>query len=243
MASIQRVASTFFRAIDEQQGTPYVFRADRKPGSETNEVQDEPLDLPSEDSDQEELDRFIAEIEEAADQENSANWSEEDSAEDRGHGRYRSGGDRRRSMDIRKWDGGDEISEGSESEELESGDGGGSGDDNSVDEIPRRMGSARPREGKVGRGEGYKARGGGGSRAITSDRSDDGSDGDELGGMNDGFWESDDDRGDVRSAVSERNDVYNYLSSGDEDDGDEWSHGNMRGELKNKKIDERWDSD
>ncbi|XP_020114179.1 uncharacterized CRM domain-containing protein At3g25440, chloroplastic isoform X2 [Ananas comosus] len=270
MASIQRVASTFFRAIDEQQGTPYVFRADRKPGSETNEVQDEPLDLPSEDSDQEELDRFIAEIEEAADQEwaeeeatekeeatrirywgkddmgmrrNSANWSEEDSAEDRGHGRYRSGGDRRRSMDIRKWDGGDEISEGSESEELESGDGGGSGDDNSVDEIPRRMGSARPREGKVGRGEGYKARGGGGSRAITSDRLDDGSDSDELGDMNDGFWESDDDRGDVRSAVSVRNDVYNYLSSGDEDDGDEWKNGNMHGELKNKKIDESWDSD
>jgi len=58
MASIQRVASTFFRAIDEQQGTPYVFRGDAQPSAGTTEIK-EPPDQPSEDSDQEELDRFI----------------------------------------------------------------------------------------------------------------------------------------------------------------------------------------
>jgi hypothetical protein len=57
MASIQRVASTFFRAIDEQQGTPYVFRGDTQSVVETAEMK-ELRDHPSEDSDQEELDRF-----------------------------------------------------------------------------------------------------------------------------------------------------------------------------------------
>ncbi|WOL18987.1 hypothetical protein Cni_G27784 [Canna indica] len=77
MASIQRVAATFFRAIDEKQGTPYVFHGDRPSTSEIADVQEEPVDLPSDDSDQEELDRFIQEIEDAADKE----WAEEEAAE------------------------------------------------------------------------------------------------------------------------------------------------------------------
>nr|XP_051229758.1 CRM-domain containing factor CFM9, mitochondrial isoform X4 [Lolium perenne] len=76
MASIQRVASTFFRAIDEQQGTPYVFRGDNQPPAGTTELK-EPHDHPSEDSDQEELDHFIAEIESAAEKQ----WEEEEAAE------------------------------------------------------------------------------------------------------------------------------------------------------------------
>ncbi|CDY66660.1 BnaCnng51840D [Brassica napus] len=56
MASIQRVASTFFNAIDKKEGSPY-----------------------------EELDRFIAEIEEAADKE----WEEEEAAEQEETGRIR----------------------------------------------------------------------------------------------------------------------------------------------------------
>ncbi|XP_040380588.1 CRM-domain containing factor CFM9, mitochondrial isoform X2 [Oryza brachyantha] len=76
MASIQRVASTFFRAIDEQQGTPYVFRGDTQPAAGITEIK-EPNDQQSEDSDQEELDRFIAEIESAAEQQ----WVEEEAAE------------------------------------------------------------------------------------------------------------------------------------------------------------------
>ena len=74
MASIQRVASTFFRAIDEQQGTPYVFRGDNQPTALTTEIK-EPR--PSDDSDQEELDHFIAEIESAAEKQ----WEEEEAAE------------------------------------------------------------------------------------------------------------------------------------------------------------------
>ncbi|XP_020575129.1 uncharacterized CRM domain-containing protein At3g25440, chloroplastic [Phalaenopsis equestris] len=79
MASIQRVASTFFRAIDEKEGTPYVFRENAKLIPEANEnSREEDLDeLSPEYSDQEELDRFIAEIEQAADLE----WEKEEAAE------------------------------------------------------------------------------------------------------------------------------------------------------------------
>ena len=75
MASIQRVASTFFNAIDRQEGSPYVFREDKQQVMEPikNFEESEPPD----DSDQEELDRFIAEIEDAADEE----WVAEEEAE------------------------------------------------------------------------------------------------------------------------------------------------------------------
>ncbi|KAG8384878.1 hypothetical protein BUALT_Bualt04G0164100 [Buddleja alternifolia] len=75
MASIQRVASTFFNAIDQREGSPYIFREDK-----TKEIESEGLRQPQEggdDSDQEELDRFIAEIEDAADKE----WAAEEAAE------------------------------------------------------------------------------------------------------------------------------------------------------------------
>lgn len=75
MASIQRVASTFFNAIDKREGSPYVFRED-KSSQVAPEDSQQPQDA-GEDSDQEELDRFIAEIEDAADKE----WAEEESAE------------------------------------------------------------------------------------------------------------------------------------------------------------------
>lgn len=78
MASIQKIASTFFRAIDEKQGTPYVFREDTKPMPETNDnLREDSDELSPEYSDQEELDRFIAEIEQAADLE----WEKEETAE------------------------------------------------------------------------------------------------------------------------------------------------------------------
>ncbi|XP_031481348.1 CRM-domain containing factor CFM9, mitochondrial [Nymphaea colorata] len=102
MASVQRVASTFFRAIDEKQGTPYVFHGDRHDPSQADETEDE-LVVPSEDSDQEELDRFIAEIEDAADQE----WAAEEAAEKEEVGRIRYwneediGGRSRRTFPVR----------------------------------------------------------------------------------------------------------------------------------------------
>ncbi|PIN02655.1 hypothetical protein CDL12_24832 [Handroanthus impetiginosus] len=75
MASIQRVASTFFNAIDKKEGSPYVFRED-KPTHVESEGLRQPEDA-GDDSDQEELDRFIAEIEDAADKE----WAAEEEAE------------------------------------------------------------------------------------------------------------------------------------------------------------------
>ncbi|XP_010926941.1 CRM-domain containing factor CFM9, mitochondrial [Elaeis guineensis] len=150
MASIQRVASTFFRAIDEKQGTPYVFHGDRQPTSETIDTPEDVPDLPSEDSDQEELDRFIAEIEDAADQEwaaeeaaekeesarirywgkddmgmrgRSPKWSGDSEGVHGDHGRgWASVSSRQRSTDIRKWDSGDEISDASQGEEWDSDD-------------------------------------------------------------------------------------------------------------------------
>lgn len=153
MASIQRVASTFFRAIDERQGTPYVFHKDRQQGADGSQVEEDDkhpaTDLSPEDSDQEDLDRFIAEIEDAADQE----WAAEEAAEREESSRIRywgreggkdemdlvrgrspnwrnvdsednrmSHGSKQRTMDIRKWNSGDEISEPSENEELEDSD-------------------------------------------------------------------------------------------------------------------------
>ncbi|KAK6155229.1 hypothetical protein DH2020_009477 [Rehmannia glutinosa] len=76
MASIQRVASTFFNAIDKREGSPYVFREDKTRQVESEGFQ-QPEDGGGDDSDQEELDRFIAEIEDAADKE----WAEEEEAE------------------------------------------------------------------------------------------------------------------------------------------------------------------
>ena len=76
MASIQRVASTFFNAIDKREGSPYVFREDKTTQVASEESFQQPQDAGG-DSDQEELDRFIAEIEDAADKE----WAEEESAE------------------------------------------------------------------------------------------------------------------------------------------------------------------
>ncbi|KAI6700753.1 hypothetical protein NL676_015077 [Syzygium grande] len=83
MASIQRVASTFFNAIDKKEGSPYVFQDDRQSIAES--MHDIQLSAPAADSDQEELDRFIAEIEDAADKE----WAAEEAAEKEEAGKIR----------------------------------------------------------------------------------------------------------------------------------------------------------
>eukprot|EP01018_Ginkgo_biloba_P011472 Gb_39033 [translate_table: standard] len=82
MASVQKVASTFFRAIDEKQGSPYVVPGNREPSYATDMQERQ---HPAEDSDQEELDRFIAEIEQAADDE----WAAEEAAEKEEIGKIR----------------------------------------------------------------------------------------------------------------------------------------------------------
>ncbi|KAK7271641.1 hypothetical protein RJT34_27708 [Clitoria ternatea] len=109
MASIQRVASTFFNAIDKKEGSPYVFRGDRQ--SVTEPTEDFEESEPSVDSDQEELDRFIAEIEDAADREYEAEEAKEN--EELGRIRYWNkeefGGRYRRSDVSRNDDYGGEI--------------------------------------------------------------------------------------------------------------------------------------
>ncbi|XP_011655392.1 CRM-domain containing factor CFM9, mitochondrial isoform X2 [Cucumis sativus] len=77
MASIQRVASTFFNAIDKKEGTPYVFYSDKQAVAETKTKTNMEEAESDSDSDQEELDRFIAEIEDAADRD----WVAEEAAE------------------------------------------------------------------------------------------------------------------------------------------------------------------
>lgn len=83
MASIQRVASTFFNAIDEKEGSPYVFRGDQSPAAEPRTILAH-AEAPAE-SDEEELDRFITEIEDAADRE----WAEGEEEEKEETGRIR----------------------------------------------------------------------------------------------------------------------------------------------------------
>uniref|UniRef100_A0A7N0ZRU2 CRM domain-containing protein n=1 Tax=Kalanchoe fedtschenkoi TaxID=63787 RepID=A0A7N0ZRU2_KALFE len=83
MASIQRVASTFFNAIDKKDGSPYVFHGNKDPSESTPRFLEHTE--PGDDSDQEELDKFIADIEDAADKE----WAEEEAAEKEELGRIR----------------------------------------------------------------------------------------------------------------------------------------------------------
>ena len=83
MASIQRVASTFFNAIDKKEGSPYVFRETQDSVKETQKSSEQPEF--ADDSDQEELDKFIAEIEEAVDQE----WAEGEAAEKEEYGKIK----------------------------------------------------------------------------------------------------------------------------------------------------------
>uniref|UniRef100_A0A0D9ZU49 CRM domain-containing protein n=1 Tax=Oryza glumipatula TaxID=40148 RepID=A0A0D9ZU49_9ORYZ len=186
MASIQRVASTFFRAIDEQQGTPYVFRGDTQPTAGTTEIK-EPHDQQSEDSDQEELDRFIAEIEtaaeqqweeeEAAEKEESSRlryWDREEGSERRGFNRsydnpgneYRDQGrytrdNNRRTADSRRWDDDSEIDVSGEEWDSDDDRDNVVGFDNDVDapdEHPRRFESISEKS-RSDRSRNYTSRG------------------------------------------------------------------------------------
>lgn len=111
MASIQRVASTFFNAIDQKEGSPYVFREDKTTQVDSSSTLEQSQS--AEDSDQEELDRFIAEIEDAADKE----WAAEEAAEQEEMSKIRYwnqediGGRSRRSKQIGSEDSDDDIRE------------------------------------------------------------------------------------------------------------------------------------
>ncbi|CAL9248383.1 unnamed protein product [Arabidopsis halleri] len=212
MASIQRVASTFFNAIDKKEGTPYVFHGGKQSergASDDNREESEPGD---EDSDQEELDRFIAEIEEAADKE----WEEEEAAEQEESGRIRywnreefagrsrtpelrsygdaSHGFRRNERDTRSQtrpNDSDEVDDG----ELDSED----------DEIPKRFDRARSSNTNTRRPrEDFKRRSPD-PRPRPQVRSDD----DVLSDLDNTMWDSEDEE-DAPPA--------NYISSSDDDE-------------------------
>ncbi|KAM1491232.1 hypothetical protein PS1_023703 [Malus domestica] len=75
IASIQRVASSFFNAIDQKDGSPYVFHRDKPSVAEPDNKFKHPE--PPDEEEEEELDKFIAEIEDAAERE----WAAEEAAE------------------------------------------------------------------------------------------------------------------------------------------------------------------
>lgn len=136
MASIQRVASTFFNAVDKKEGSPYVFREDKlwepKPSINLQQSQED------EDSEQEELDRFIAEIEDAADKE----WAEEEAAEKEELSmiRYRNRGDdgRFRTSEMRRSEGSHDSNISEDDEEWDSDDDANRGRNNFKAPIPER---------------------------------------------------------------------------------------------------------
>ncbi|KAL1203378.1 CRM-domain containing factor CFM9 [Cardamine amara subsp. amara] len=234
MASIQRVASTFFNAIDKKEGSPYVFHGDKQ--SERG-VNTEEAEAGDEDSDQEELDRFIAEIEEAADKE----WEEEEAAEQEESGRIRywnreefagrsrtpelqsygdaSHGFRRNDRDTRSQRRSNDSDEDDDDGELDSED----------DEIPKRFDRARsntrrPREDF--------------NRRVPDPRPQARSDDDALSDLDNTMWDSEDED-DAPPA--------NYISSSDDDE-DENSSSSRDGinnskTTSGKQRDEHWDSD
>ncbi|XP_048600877.1 CRM-domain containing factor CFM9, mitochondrial [Brassica napus] len=246
MASIQRVASTFFNAIDKKEGSPYVFHGDKQSergASVVNTEGSEPAD--EEDSDQEELDRFIAEIEEAADKE----WEEEEAAEQEETGRIRywnreefagrsrdsSQGFRRNERDTRS----QRRSNHSDDEDDDDSDQFESEDD---DEIPRRF--ERPRSNTRREGNDFVRRSSDPRSRVRSDE-------DVLSDLDNTMWDS----GDEEDAPA------NYISSSDEDEDENrgvsaskqprFSNNNSsrEGTINNSKTksgkqrDEDWDSD
>ncbi|WZY78918.1 hypothetical protein YC2023_025302 [Brassica napus] len=246
MASIQRVASTFFNAIDKKEGSPYVFHGDKQSERGTGVVNTEGSEsADEEDSDQEELDRFIAEIEEAADKE----WEEEEAAEQEETGRIRywnreefagrsrdsSQGFRRNERDTRS----QRRSNHSDDEDDDDSDQFESEDD---DEIPRRF--ERPRSNTRREGNDFVRRSSDPRSRVRSDE-------DLLSDLDNTMWDS----GDEEDAPA------NYISSSEEDEDENrgvsaskqprFSNNNSsrEGTINNSKTkngkhkDEDWDSD
>ncbi|KAJ0254115.1 CRM-domain containing factor CFM9 [Hirschfeldia incana] len=247
MASIQRVASTFFNAIDKKEGSPYVFHGDNKQSERgtgvVNAEETEPGD--EEDSDQEELDRFIAEIEDAADKE----WEEEEAAEQEESGRIRywnreefagrsrgpemrsygdsSHGFRRNERDIRS----QSQRRSNDSDDVDDDD------DNDTDseddeEIPKRF--DRPRSNTRRQGQDFVRRSHDPRPRVRSDE-------DVLSDLDNTMWDSGDEEEDAPPA--------NCVSSSDEDENEMKNSSSSRGGINSSKTksgkqrDEDWDSD
>ncbi|KAF2554322.1 hypothetical protein F2Q68_00036369 [Brassica cretica] len=241
MASIQRVASTFFNAIDKKEGSPYVFHGDKQSERGTSVVNTEETEPADEDSDQEELDRFIAEIEEAADKE----WEEEEAAEQEESGRIRywnreefagrsrgpemrsygdsSHGFRRNERDTRsqRRSNDSDDDDDNDTDQLDSED---------DDEIPKRFDRPRSNTRRQGQGQDFMRRSHDPRPRVRSDE-------DVLSDLDNTMWDS----GDEEDAPA------NYISSSDEEDEDEnktkqprFSNNNSK-TKSGKQRDEDWD--
>ncbi|URE37018.1 hypothetical protein MUK42_06985 [Musa troglodytarum] len=273
MASIQRVAATFFRAIDEKQGTPYVFRGDRPSPTEIDDPQDEPADVPSEDSDQEELDRFIQEIEDAADKEwaeeeaaekeessrirywskdgvdmpsRAPDWNSRSSEENRGHGRGSNGASGGlRTTETRKWNSDPEISGDSEGDEWEYGD--------EVDDAVADIQSDENSEDETierlpNRRQRTNRVGQEESFRTRDNKRTKWIENEDTRPPNDMHEDSEDgiwesEDEDTHDLLETKGTTYDYLSSSDEDSDSNGGNGRRMGGLKKKKNDESWDSD
>lgn len=245
MASIQRVASTFFRAIDEKQGSPYIFHGDKTtiPDADEDIPDDPPPALSGDDSDQEELDRFITEIEESADQE----WEAEEAAEKEEMSRIRywnrDGGrpsnwhggmanddlgvrkrdqdienGRRRTTDVRRWNSDENSEASSGGEDSEESD-----DEDSEGEVHSALGEgalkSRPNFRVTSSGK-FRERG---------FKEDSESDNNMSSDSENDLWDSDDNSGSARK--NNGNIHENERNRG------------ARIDEKNKNDDECWDSD
>ncbi|XP_071724459.1 CRM-domain containing factor CFM9, mitochondrial-like [Rutidosis leptorrhynchoides] len=249
MASIQRVASTFFNAIDKKDGTPYVFQSDklsvRKPHSN--------IEPPESDSDQEELDQFIAEIEGAADKE----WAEEEAAEKEELGQIRYlnredyGGRFRKSRndddkedDMRGSRGWKDSRGGRRTfDHDDSGDDGGLESDGSDHEIDANRYSRKAHDGfKQHRGEWEKPRNIG---RVNNDKGLDRSRKPNVRWNEDEDSESENMLNEVENAmwVSDDEDEDDYNKAENPTSDNEVTQANPRREKTRKEVDETWDSD
>lgn len=234
MASIQRVASTFFNAIDQKEGSPYVFREDKTTQMDSSSTLDQSQS--AEDSDQEELDRFIAEIEDAADKE----WAAEEAAEEEEMGKIRYwnqediGGRSRRSKQIGSEDSDDDIRERSSSwntangrkrTNVSDGDSSDDGDESSNYETDAEVVKGKPgNAGRTAKRESFNrndnvksfARNDNAKSFVRNAVEDSVSD-DTLSDLEDAMWESDDDVKE-RNVKESRVPAYDYKSSSSDEE-------------------------
>ncbi|XP_073038259.1 uncharacterized protein [Primulina eburnea] len=244
MASIQRVASTFFNAIDKREGSPYIFREDKSTQIETDKLQ-QPQD-PEDDSDQEELDRFIAEIEDAADKEWAAEeaaekeeldrvryWNRDDfskfrrddmirgeHSEDENRVRTRNWNQTRRrtSVDSESEDDNDsKLDHEWDSNDDVNRDDGGEDSEEDLDKLPWSK-LERQKDNKIGKANSKGFEGNKiGSRGRTNDTS---MSEDMLSDLDDAMWGSDE--GEEQNLTNSRASINNYQSSSDDENYDQF---------------------
>ncbi|KAK9108222.1 hypothetical protein Syun_024233 [Stephania yunnanensis] len=245
MASIQRVASTFFSAIDEKQGTPYVFHENINKLADPDVRDDE--DRISDERERQQLEKFIADIEEAAEQE----WEAEEAAEQEelGRIRYRNredfGGRTRRSHMSSAEDSEDEI-RGRRGREwtdkvVSTGD---SDIEHEEVEVPRKVNKKQNAASYTKNNETFKRNSGSISQGKVSNED---SESDIIfSESDDSLWDSEDEKG--NNSMTSKGDDYEFVSSDSEDENISEKRNRTkvtrsRSSKTSKQVDEEWESD